>query len=237
MPQVLLDRAEIASGAPQQLHTADHEISAPALAPLPSLLPSGDRGAPSTATARDSSLRVEPSPAPNTSRSGSRASGSAARISSVRCHQWRRKTRGRSRGGPQGCGVSIFGHCRHSEGAGCVVAMAVRVGPLPAARRRARRAVPRDRRASRRLPRDGLASRGRGPVPRIRGARVPGLPVGRRAGHGFTRLRGTDIYTPTSTRRPQIGSLVAAAASVAGLRLWTLDRRHYPMSDVVFHDT
>ena len=31
-------------------------------------------------------------------------------------------------------------------------------------------------------------------------------------------------------------ALVAAAASVAGLRLWTLNRRHYPMSDLAFYD-
>jgi hypothetical protein len=29
---------------------------------------------------------------------------------------------------------------------------------------------------------------------------------------------------------------VAAAASAAGLRLWTLNRRHYPMRDLAFHD-
>jgi predicted nucleic acid-binding protein len=32
-------------------------------------------------------------------------------------------------------------------------------------------------------------------------------------------------------------ALVAAAASAAGLRLWTLNRRHYPMSDIVFYET
>ena len=31
-------------------------------------------------------------------------------------------------------------------------------------------------------------------------------------------------------------ALVAAAASTTGLRLWTLNRRHYPMSDVAFHE-
>ncbi len=31
-------------------------------------------------------------------------------------------------------------------------------------------------------------------------------------------------------------ALVAAAATSAGLRLWTLNRRHYPMPDVEFHE-
>ena len=31
-------------------------------------------------------------------------------------------------------------------------------------------------------------------------------------------------------------ALIAAAASTAGLRLWTLNRRHYPMPDVDFYE-
>ncbi len=31
-------------------------------------------------------------------------------------------------------------------------------------------------------------------------------------------------------------ALVAAAASTTGLTLWTLNRRHYPMPDVAFHE-
>ena len=31
-------------------------------------------------------------------------------------------------------------------------------------------------------------------------------------------------------------ALVAAAAVVSGLRLWTRNRKHYPMSDVTFYD-
>lgn len=31
-------------------------------------------------------------------------------------------------------------------------------------------------------------------------------------------------------------ALVAAAASTSGLHLWTLNRRHYPMTDVRFHE-
>lgn len=30
-------------------------------------------------------------------------------------------------------------------------------------------------------------------------------------------------------------ALVAAAAATGGLRLWTLNRRHYPMEDLEFH--
>lgn len=53
--------------------------------------------------------------------------------------------------------------------------------------------------------------------------------VGRRAGaylSRYSRSHGVQIAD----------ALVAAAASVAGLRLWTLSRRHYPMSDLLFHD-
>jgi predicted nucleic acid-binding protein len=32
-------------------------------------------------------------------------------------------------------------------------------------------------------------------------------------------------------------ALVAATASSTGLKLWTLNRRHYPMPDVKFYDT
>lgn len=31
-------------------------------------------------------------------------------------------------------------------------------------------------------------------------------------------------------------ALVAAASSTTGLKLWTLNRRHYPMPDVAFHE-
>ena len=31
-------------------------------------------------------------------------------------------------------------------------------------------------------------------------------------------------------------ALIAAAAATAGLRLWTLNRRHYPMKDVRFYE-
>lgn len=31
-------------------------------------------------------------------------------------------------------------------------------------------------------------------------------------------------------------ALIAAAATTAGLRLWTLNRRHYPMDDVRFYE-
>ena len=53
--------------------------------------------------------------------------------------------------------------------------------------------------------------------------------VGRRAGvylSRYSRSHGVQIAD----------ALVAAAASSAGLRLWTLNRRHYPMSGLTFHD-
>ena len=31
-------------------------------------------------------------------------------------------------------------------------------------------------------------------------------------------------------------ALVAAAATTSGVRLWTLNRKHYPMPDVRFYD-
>lgn len=54
--------------------------------------------------------------------------------------------------------------------------------------------------------------------------------VGRRAGgylSRYSRSHGVEIAD----------ALVAAAASTAGLRLWTLNRRHYPMTDLLFHET
>ncbi|MFW6031581.1 MAG: PIN domain-containing protein [Myxococcota bacterium] len=51
--------------------------------------------------------------------------------------------------------------------------------------------------------------------------------AGRRAGEylsRFARSHGVEIAD----------ALVAAAAATTGLRLWTLNRRHYPMEDVDF---
>src|SRR3989441_12778628 len=62
-----------------------------------------------------------------------------------------------------------------------------------------------------------------------RGEVVLDAAVGRRAGaylSRYSRSHGLQIAD----------ALVAAAASTAGLRLWTLNRRHYPMSGLVFHD-
>ena len=62
-----------------------------------------------------------------------------------------------------------------------------------------------------------------------RGEVVLDAVVGRRAGaylSRYSRSHGVQIAD----------ALVAAAASTAGLRLWTLNRRHYPMSGLVFHD-
>jgi predicted nucleic acid-binding protein len=53
--------------------------------------------------------------------------------------------------------------------------------------------------------------------------------VGRRAGgylSRYSRSHGVQIAD----------ALVAAAATTAGLRLWTLNRRHYPMTGLTFHD-
>ena len=52
--------------------------------------------------------------------------------------------------------------------------------------------------------------------------------IGRRAGAylaRYSRSHGVELAD----------ALVAAAAASAGLRLWTLNRKHYPMPDVSFH--
>ena len=54
--------------------------------------------------------------------------------------------------------------------------------------------------------------------------------TGRRAGaylSRYTKSHGVGIAD----------ALIAAAASTTGLRLWTLNRRHYPMDDVGFYET
>jgi predicted nucleic acid-binding protein len=53
--------------------------------------------------------------------------------------------------------------------------------------------------------------------------------VGRRAGAylaRYSRSHGLEMAD----------ALVAGAASTAGLRLWTLNRRHYPMTEILFHE-
>ena len=53
--------------------------------------------------------------------------------------------------------------------------------------------------------------------------------IGRRAGSylaRYSRSHGVQIAD----------ALVAAAASTAGLSLWTLNRKHYPMPDVRFYE-
>ena len=62
-----------------------------------------------------------------------------------------------------------------------------------------------------------------------RGEVVLDAVVGRRAGAYLSRYS-------RSHGVPIADALVAAAASTAGLRLWTLSRRHYPMSGLVFHE-
>ena len=62
-----------------------------------------------------------------------------------------------------------------------------------------------------------------------RGDVVLDAAVGRRAGaylSKYSRSHGLELAD----------ALVAAAASTAGLRLWTLNRRHYPMPDLLFHE-
>lgn len=62
---------------------------------------------------------------------------------------------------------------------------------------------------------------------RARGEVVLDAGVGRRAGSYLarhSRSRGVHIAD----------ALIAAAASASGLRLWTLNRRHYPMEDLEF---
>ena len=61
-----------------------------------------------------------------------------------------------------------------------------------------------------------------------RGDVVIDAAAGRRAGAylaRYSRSHGVEIAD----------ALVAAAAATTGLSLWTLNRRHYPMGDVVFH--
>lgn len=60
-----------------------------------------------------------------------------------------------------------------------------------------------------------------------RGEVILDATAGRRAGEylsQFARSHGVEIAD----------ALVAAAAATTGLRLWTLNRRHYPMEDVDF---
>jgi len=64
---------------------------------------------------------------------------------------------------------------------------------------------------------------------RVRGEVVLDAAVGRRVGvylSRYVRSHGLQIAD----------ALVAAAATVAGFRLWTLNQRHYPMTDLTFHD-
>lgn len=62
-----------------------------------------------------------------------------------------------------------------------------------------------------------------------RGEIVLDGPVGRRAGAYLARYaRSHDVELADA--------LVAAAATTSGVRLWTLNRKHYPMPDVRFSD-
>ena len=62
-----------------------------------------------------------------------------------------------------------------------------------------------------------------------RGQIVLDSEVGRRAGAylaRYARSHGLELAD----------ALIAAAASTSGLRLWTLNRKHYPMPDVRFYE-
>lgn len=62
-----------------------------------------------------------------------------------------------------------------------------------------------------------------------RGEVVLDARIGRRAGEYLARYaksHGVEIAD----------ALIAAAASTSGLQLWTLNRKHYPMSDLGFYD-
>lgn len=62
-----------------------------------------------------------------------------------------------------------------------------------------------------------------------RGEIVLGSRIGRRAGAYLSRYaksHGVEVAD----------ALVAAAATSAGLRLWMLNRRHYPMDDLRFYE-
>lgn len=62
-----------------------------------------------------------------------------------------------------------------------------------------------------------------------RGEVVLDARIGRRAGEYLARYaksHGVEISD----------ALIAAAASTSGLRLWTLNRKHYPMTDLGFYD-
>ena len=63
-----------------------------------------------------------------------------------------------------------------------------------------------------------------------RGEVVLDAGVGRRAGgylSRYGRSHGLELGD----------ALIAAAAAATGLRLWTLNRRHYPMADLLFYET
>ena len=62
-----------------------------------------------------------------------------------------------------------------------------------------------------------------------RGAVALDGPIGRHAGGylaRYGRSHGVELAD----------ALVAAAAAISGLRLWTLNRKHYPMDDVRFYE-
>lgn len=53
--------------------------------------------------------------------------------------------------------------------------------------------------------------------------------IGKRAGSYLARYAASDGVQIAD-------ALVAASAAIAGVRLWTMNRKHYPMRDVQFYD-
>ena len=62
-----------------------------------------------------------------------------------------------------------------------------------------------------------------------RGEVVLDAETGRRAGHFVARYGGSHSVELAD-------AFVAAAATTAGLQLWTANRRHYPMPEIRFYD-
>jgi predicted nucleic acid-binding protein len=64
---------------------------------------------------------------------------------------------------------------------------------------------------------------------RARGEVILDAICGRQAGSYLARYAGSHGVEIAD-------ALIAAAAATSGLRLWTRNRRHYPMPDVEFHE-
>ena len=65
---------------------------------------------------------------------------------------------------------------------------------------------------------------------RARGEVILDAEIGRRAGVYLARHAASSGVRIAD-------ALIAAAAAMSGLRLWTLNRRHYPMEDLAFYES